>query len=77
MVTEVLAKSRPIIEEQIRKESEEGLEYLKEKGMKVIEPDLEAFKENAAKVIDETLGGDPAWAAAIEDLNTFKANWKK
>ncbi len=77
VVTEVLAKYRPIIEEQIRKESEEGLEYLKEKGMKVIEPDLEAFKENAAKVIDETLGGDPAWAAAIEDLNTFKANWKK
>lgn len=77
VVTEVLAKYRPIIEEKIRKESEEGLEYLKEQGMKVIEPDLAAFKENAGRVIEETLGGDPAWAAAIEDLNTFKANWKK
>ncbi len=77
VVTEVLDKYRPIIEERIRKETEEGLETLKEQGMKVIEPDLAPFKENAAKVIQDTLGGDPAWAAAIEDLNTFKENWKK
>ena len=77
VVTEVLDKYRPIIEERIRKETEEGLETLKEQGMKVIEPDLEPFKENADKVIQDTLGGDPAWAAAIEDLNTFKENWKE
>ena len=76
-LTEVLAKYRPIIEERINKETEEGLEFLKEQGMKVIEPDIEAFKANAAKVVEENFGSDPQWAAAIKDLNDFKANWKE
>lgn len=77
IITEVLAKYRPIIEDRINKETEEGLEFLKEQGMKVIEPDVEAFKANAAKVVEENFGNDPEWAAAIKDLNDFKANWKK
>ncbi|MCD7995564.1 MAG: TRAP transporter substrate-binding protein [Clostridia bacterium] len=77
VITDVLAKYRPVIEERINKETEEGLEFLKEQGMKVIEPDIEAFKANAAKVVDENFGSDPAWAAAIKDLNDFKANWKE
>lgn len=76
VITDVLAKYRPIIEERIVKETEEGMELLKEKGMKIIEPDLEAFKANAEKVVMETLGDDPEWKAAIDDLNNFKANWK-
>lgn len=77
VITEVLAKYRPLIEERINKETEEGLEFLKEQGMKVIEPDMEAFKANAEKVIEENFGSDPEWAAAIKDLNDFKANWKE
>lgn len=76
VITDVLAKYRPIIEERINKETEEGLEFLKENGMKVIEPDLEAFKANAEKVVMENFGNDPEWKAAIDDLNNFKANWK-
>lgn len=76
VVTEVLAKYRPIIEERINKETETGLEELKAKGMKIIEPDVEAFKENAKKVVEENFGSDPEWAAAIKDLEDFKANWK-
>lgn len=45
--------------------------------MKIIEPDIEAFKANAEKVVQEALGGDPEWAAAIKDLEDFKANWNK
>lgn len=77
VITDVLAKYRPIIEERIVKETEEGLEFLKENGMKVIEPDIEAFKANAQKVVEETFGQDPEWAAAISDLNDFKASWDK
>lgn len=77
VITDVLAKYRPIIEDRINKETEEGLEFLKEQGMKVIEPDVEAFKANAAKVVEENFGSDPEWAAAIKDLNDFKANWKE
>ena len=77
VVEEVLAKYRPIIEEKINKETEEGTEFLKSQGMKIIEPDIEAFKANAEKVVNENFGSDPEWAAAIEDLNNFKANWKK
>ena len=77
VITDVLAKYRPIIEDRINKETEEGLEFLKENGMKVIEPDLDAFKANAEKVVEENFGNDPEWKAAIEDLNNFKANWKK
>lgn len=77
IITEVLAKYRPVIEERINKETEEGLEFLKEHGMKVIEPDVEAFKANAAKVVEENFGSDPDWAAAIKDLNDFKESWKK
>ncbi len=75
-VTEVLEKYRPIIEERIYKEEEEGLATLQENGMKVVEPELEAFKENAKKVVEETFGGDADWAAQIKDLEDFKANWK-
>ena len=75
MVTDVLAKYRPIIEDKINQETEEGLETLKANGMKIIEPDIEAFKANAEKVVQEALGGDPEWAAAIKDLEDFKANW--
>lgn len=77
VVEEVLAKYRSIIEEKINKETEEGTEFLKSQGMKIIEPDIEAFKANAEKVVNENFGSDPEWAAAIEDLNNFKANWKK
>ena len=77
VVTDVLAKYRPIIEDKINQETEEGLETLKANGMKIIEPDIEAFKANAEKVVQEALGGDPEWAAAIKDLEDFKANWNK
>lgn len=76
-VKDVLAEYRPTIEERIRQETEEGMEYLKDQGMTIIEPDLDAFKENAQKVIEVNFANDPDWMAVIQDLNDFKAQWSE
>lgn len=77
IITKILDKYRPIIEKRINEGTKEGLKMLEDKGVKVIEPDLAVFKENAKIVVDKNFGDDPKWAAAIKDLEDFKANWKK
>lgn len=77
VIIDALAKYRPIIEQKINRQTEVGLTFLKEQGMRVVEPDLGPFKENAAKVIAETFGSNPEWMRQINALNEFKANYKK
>ncbi|WP_422479193.1 TRAP transporter substrate-binding protein [Pleomorphochaeta sp. DL1XJH-081] len=75
-ITTTLAKYRPMIEERINKNTEEGLKFLRDKGMKILEPDLAPFKENAKKVIASTFGNNAEWMKVINDLEAFKASYK-
>jgi tripartite ATP-independent transporter DctP family solute receptor len=77
IVTNALAKYRPEIENRINKSTEEGLAYLRDRGMKIIEPDLTPFRENAQRLINQTFGNDKAWMAEIEALENFKASYRK
>ncbi len=76
VITDALAKYRPVIEEKINKQTEEGLAFLKQNGMKVLEPDLTPFKENAKKVIAEAYGSDAEWMKQVNALEAFKASYK-
>lgn len=75
VITDALAKYRPVIEEMINENTEAGLAELKEKGVSVSEPDLTPFRANAQKVLEETFGGDEAWMSVINALNTFKEEY--
>jgi tripartite ATP-independent transporter DctP family solute receptor len=77
VITAALAKYRPEIEDRINVGTEEGLKFLREKGMKILEPDLAPFRESAQRLIAKTFGNDKAWMAEIEALENFKASYRK
>lgn len=77
VITAALAKYRPEIERRINESTEEGLEFLRSKGMKILEPDLAPFQENAKRVISAAFGKNKDWMREIEALEAFKASYKK
>lgn len=76
VITTVLAKYRPVIEERINKNTKEGLDFLRSKGMTILEPDLAPFRANAKKIIASTFGNDKEWMSVITGLEAFKASYK-
>jgi len=66
VVLDALAKYRPEIQNRIVKQTEEGVQILRSRGIDVYEPNLEAFRSNAARIVDQNFGSNPEWKEAVD-----------
>jgi tripartite ATP-independent transporter DctP family solute receptor len=72
LILDTLAKYRPEIQKRINDQTDQGISFLKERGVAVYEPDLAVFRSNAADIVDKNFGNIPEWKEAIDAVRALK-----
>ena len=72
IILDTLAKYRGEIQNRIVKQTEEGVQTLRARGIEVYEPNLEAFRSNAARIVDQNFGSNPEWKEAVEATRALR-----
>jgi len=72
IILDVFQKNKPLIDQEIDGNNEEYIEFMKQKGVKVITPDVEAFSAYAKESIQKAYGSNKEWMDLIKQIDDAK-----